>query len=280
MSKSMLLAAASAALFGASSAQAITITVTPTLAPNGFGSPSYAGWVSNAVQAMYHGYTSFGDPNAPTYFHAQSVVGASQGIVTGFPSWKGYADPGTKFGAAFANELGNRMHFSLRITGDDQQISISQLMLTMASSDPDNALGFSYAAGAYNYSNDYQGVLKGGDGMLGTGDDVFITSGPNTQLVDAIVGRGSGNSLEPDCDVPTYHCPTDAAGRQKAINDAAAYWSPNGGTFTGTYTLGAATGSGTFTITAVPEPATWALMIGGFGLIGAAARRRRTAVLA
>jgi hypothetical protein len=25
----------------------------------------------------------------------------------------------------------------------------------------------------------------------------------------------------------------------------------------------------------VPEPATWAMMIGGFGLLGAAARRRR-----
>ncbi|MFD1613351.1 cistern family PEP-CTERM protein [Sphingomonas tabacisoli] len=37
--------------------------------------------------------------------------------------------------------------------------------------------------------------------------------------------------------------------------------------------------SGLGTIAAVPEPATWAMMIGGFGLIGAAARRRqRTAV--
>ena len=38
----------------------------------------------------------------------------------------------------------------------------------------------------------------------------------------------------------------------------------------------------TFTISnaAVPEPATWAMMIGGFGVAGAATRRRRTAQLA
>lgn len=33
-------------------------------------------------------------------------------------------------------------------------------------------------------------------------------------------------------------------------------------------------------LTAVPEPAMWALMVGGFGLVGAAARRRRNAVTA
>ena len=33
------------------------------------------------------------------------------------------------------------------------------------------------------------------------------------------------------------------------------------------------------TVTPVPEPATWAMMIGGFGLLGAALRRRRTAAM-
>ena len=33
-------------------------------------------------------------------------------------------------------------------------------------------------------------------------------------------------------------------------------------------------------LTAVPEPAMWALMLGGFGLVGAAARRRRSALAA
>ena len=35
-------------------------------------------------------------------------------------------------------------------------------------------------------------------------------------------------------------------------------------------------GTATFNAATVPEPASWALMIGGFGLVGAAMRRRRT----
>jgi hypothetical protein len=35
-----------------------------------------------------------------------------------------------------------------------------------------------------------------------------------------------------------------------------------------------------YSVGAVPEPATWALMIGGFGLVGAAARRRKAIVFA
>ncbi len=49
-------------------------------------------------------------------------------------------------------------------------------------------------------------------------------------------------------------------------------YNATGGNFT-------ASGSGTFA-GAIPEPATWAMMIAGFGLVGAAARRRRMAVAA
>ena len=37
-------------------------------------------------------------------------------------------------------------------------------------------------------------------------------------------------------------------------------------------------GSGTLTISAVPEPASWAMLIAGFGLTGAAMRRRKSAL--
>ena len=47
------------------------------------------------------------------------------------------------------------------------------------------------------------------------------------------------------------------------------------GTVTGS---GLYSGTATFTALAVPEPAAWGLMLGGFGVLGATIRRRRTQV--
>ncbi len=275
------LAAASAlslSLFFSGVATAAPILkVTPTLAPNGFGSPSWDQWVANSIYAQAHGLTSYGDPNSPTFYQAfMGTLGAAQGIVTGFPSWLGQADPGTVFGPAYANELGNRMHFGLYVDGNGSQFAINDLSLEATSSDALDALGFSIGSGSYTYSLDWQGILKGADGMLGTADDVYITSGPATQLVDGLVGRGTGNSLD------AYCTGCSIAQQQQAILDAASYWTQPT-TFTGVYSLpGGATGEGTFNINplvaGVPEPATWAMMILGFGLIGGAVRRRKVSV--
>ncbi|HEX5379302.1 MAG TPA: PEPxxWA-CTERM sorting domain-containing protein [Phenylobacterium sp.] len=249
-------------------ASAATITVTPSLAPNAFGSPSYAAWVANAVGALHDGDASRGNAGLPSYYHAQSNVSSAEAVVTGFPSWLGHADPGAVYGAAFASELGNRMLFGLRIDGDGSQFSISQLAFSASSSDPYNALAFAFGAGSYGYSADYQGVLKGADGLLWTADDVFVTGGSSAALVDGLVGRGSGNSF-------AAYCPgCSVAQQQAAINDVASY--PGGPfTFTGLYSLGDSKGSGTFNISGVPEPSTWAMMIAGFGLVGGFARRAR-----
>jgi hypothetical protein len=48
------------------------------------------------------------------------------------------------------------------------------------------------------------------------------------------------------------------------------------GTTSASAVAGTFTGTATFAAGAVPEPASWAMMIGGFGLIGGAMRRRRT----
>lgn len=253
----------------APSAGAIQITVVPWLAPNAYGSPSFAAAQANAVQAMYLGVTSFGTAGTPAYFQARSNVTTAENVVTGFNSWLGQADPGTVFGPAFAGELGNRMTFALRVDGDGSQFSISQMSFSAVSTDaPYNALNFSFAAGGYNYGPGYQGVLKGSDLTLWTADDIFVTAGPNAQLVDGLVGRGSGNSF-------AAYCPgCSLADQQAAINDVASYPGFDF-TFTGTYMIGTDFRSGTFNISAVPEPASLALL--GLGLAGLGFSRRKKA---
>jgi len=274
MMKMHFAAAAAALLLCSTAAQAQTsptIQVFTSVAPNAYGSPSYAGYVANAIGALHDGDSSRGVSGSPTYYSQTSNVRADQVIVTGFPSWMGKADPGTAFGSAYASELGNRMLFGVKIDGNGTQFSIDQLSFTMSSDDPYNGLGYTYAQGSYGYSNDYEGVLKGADGMLWTADDIFVTSGSASMLVDGLVGRGSGNSY-------AAYCPgCSVADQQAAINAAAAGPSYN---FSGAYSLNGATGSGTFHVAAVPEPASWALMLGGFGLVGGAMRRRSAATFA
>lgn len=260
--KTKFLPAAALLLGMTTAASAATIDVTPWIAPNVFGSPSYLPAEANAIQGLYQGLNTFGSAG-PTQFNAQSNATSAQVTVTNFNSWMGQAAPG----APFQNELGNRLHFGLVINGGTSQFSISQLSFVAVSSDPFNGLGFGFDQGDYNYGLGYQGILKGQDGTLFTPDDVFVTSGANTQLVDGLVGRGSGNAYEALCSGCTI------AQQQAIINAVAAYPGSNY-TFTGTYTLGDDIGSGTFAISAVPETSTWVMMILGFAGMGIVARRR------
>ena len=257
---------------GMAQATSIDIQVTPWLAPNSYGSPSFAGAVANEEYALLNGLSAYGTPGTPTYFQARSDVTSAEAVVTGFPSWMGRADPGSVFGPAFANELGNRMHFGLLALGNGMQFSASDLSFVMTSTDPYNALDYAFPGGSYTYSSELVGILYGADGVLGGGDDTFITSGPSTQLVDALVGRGSGNSFAAYCSGCTI------AQQQAAIDGVAAYpGSPFD--FTGTYTIattsGTFDGSGTFHVSTVPEPATLPLI--GVGLLGMVvwSRKRR-----
>ena len=142
------LRAAACALFVAgfaSSAQATTIVVTPTLAPNANGSPNWATWANNANTAKLQGLSSLGADNMPSHYLAQSNINLNDLAVTSFNSWKGFADPGMVFGPAYANEKGTRAHFGLLIDGDGQQIAIGDLSFVMTSNDSGNTLGYSFA---------------------------------------------------------------------------------------------------------------------------------------
>jgi hypothetical protein len=242
-------------------ASAVTIDVTPWVAPNAYGSPNWNDAQSNAAYALYHGLNSYG--TGPAQFTAQSNVTSAEVIVTGFNSWRGVAVPG----APYQNEYGNRMHFGVRIDGEGSQFSISQLSFSTTSTDPNNYLAWNWAQGSYNYGVGWWGILKGQDGLLFTGDDTFVKSGDNTQLVDGLVGRGSGNSFD-------AYCPGCTPAQMQAAIDAVAAYPGSSFTHTGVYALGDFSGSGTFNISAVPEPSTWAMMILGFAGIGFLAHRR------
>ena len=234
----------------------VAITVTPSLAPNGFGSPSFDGYVSNALYAIDHGLSSYGDPTKPTYYQvAPSTLKASDVIVTGFNSWMGQANPGAVFGPDFANEYGNRLHFGLHVVGSNgAKFSISQLAFTATSTDPGNTLGFTFGAGSYNYSNAYVGIDYGADGVRGGVDDQFITSGLNTQLVNEIIGRGSGNAW----DTYAFSDPVGGSLQDKIDHEVALH---GGDPFkvSGTYTLTMSSGlavTGTSSINGVSGSAT------------------------
>lgn len=249
--------AALAALIAAPAMAQITITVTPSLAPNAFGSSYWPTYVSNAVGALYSGATTAGTPNTPGYYAPiTGPINVRDNIVTGFVSWRGDADPATTYGAAYGSEYGNRVHFGVVIDGHGQQISIADLAFTASSSDAGDGLGFSFVTGSYNYSSDYMGVIHGSSG------DTFVTSGPNTQLVDEIVGRGSGNAYA------VYSTDPGATNQDKIDNLAAQLGAYD---FTGTYTIDGVAGSATVQAV-VPEPASLgALCIGALAML----RRRR-----
>jgi len=261
------------ALFAAASALGgpITITVTPSIAPNAFGSPYWDAYVANAVSALETLQMSNGDPALPSYYLAQTApLTPYEVIATGFPSWHGQADPGTVFGAAFANELGNRVHFGIDINGNGTQFSISQLSFAETSNDASNALGFNFATGTYTYSANYIGIVYGSSGPT------YITSGPSTQLVDRVVGRGSGNAMA------AYCLTTCTVAEQQSLIDAVLPNFAGMSQLTGTYTLTdtnsnvLATGSGSIDVgSSTPEPGTMGLLLAGLVMVGIGIRARR-----
>lgn len=247
----------------------ISVTVTPSIAPNSYGSSYWTSYVSNAVNAVENHLLTGGNASLPSYYAAQTApLTPLDLIATGFPSWHGVADPGTVFGAAYASELGNRVHFGLDIDGHGTQFSISQLSFTEISNDPANALGFSFAAGSYTYSFNYVGII------YGPGGPTYITSGPNTKMVDRVVGRGSGNTFAAYCAGCTI------AEQQAAIDEVLPAFSgltqlTGVYTLTGTTNQTSATGSASIAVTRVaPEPATTMLIGAGLLTLGLTRRNR------
>jgi hypothetical protein len=252
-----------AALLAAPAARAdVVITVAPSIGPNIFGSPSYDAYAQNALQALQSGGSTAGTPGTPSFYQALpsgSTISPSDIVVTDFPSWRGTADPT----GAYANELGSRLYFGLSVLPvpgtPSTQFSISQLSFT-ATGDPTGTLNLDFPGG-YEYSSDYVGLIFNADGTI-----TQVTSGPSTQLVDALVGRGTTNGYSI---VSTDPGATD----QDKINN----FVPAGGfTYTGTYSLGNQSASASVDIAPAAVPTPPSVLLLGFGFVALAGRRLRT----
>jgi hypothetical protein len=258
----------------ASAWAAPVINVYTTLAPELIG-PSGTSWINNAVYALEHGLSSYGDPNLPDYYVQRSEFSSNENIISLFPSWHGQINPGTVFGPAFAGELGNRIHFGVAIDGNGTQFSISQLSYHEVPSDPTQVGLVNFAEGTYQYSSAYVGIVFGSTHSLYAADNTYITSGPNTQLVDAVVGRGSGVAWL-SCNPAGLNCSSDAERQASLDHYANSLLAPY--TLTGTYSLAAfdASGSAVATVNPVPEPV--GTGVAGLGVVTLAAfiRRRRS----
>jgi hypothetical protein len=269
----------------------ITMTACYSISPDPFNpSPSWGGYVTNAITGIEDGCTSQGSSNSPTYYSANGVAtGGSTGTTSatvgqfgqnqvidsagasfdsGGNTWNGNASPT----GAFAGEFGNQIADGLLVTDGNQvggTFSLSQLNWSLSSSDAANSFGF---VGSFAATDDYSSSAVG---IVCTSANcatyTTVTSGAATQLVDELAFVGVGGSFCADSDF----CPGTTIAQQEN------YILTNVDPFTvaNTYSLDDANGNAIASVsnTAVisPEPQAWFLAALGFLLLAMAVRYRR-----
>ncbi|MEL6104446.1 MAG: hypothetical protein AAFU85_00355 [Planctomycetota bacterium] len=260
-----------AALTSATKAD-VVMDVYASPAPNFSGSPSWSGYLANALNSLENDLGNIGDRNLdPTAYEILpdgSGIGAEEIIVSSFNSWRGVANPSSPFDG----ELGNRIHFGVHIVGDgSMRFRLEDLAFEMSSSDTDNLLGFSGNFAGSSYSGTRIGIDYGADMMKGGGDDTIINSGAATQFVDELVYVGVGNAFDAS--------PFTGSDQDRINQVLAQIQSETKFDFTGAYSLSDSTGSSILaaastTITVIPEPtAFFALMVVSCAV---GSRRRRS----
>lgn len=253
-----------AAMAGSAFAGTITVTVTPSSAPNAYGSSSWSGYAANALSSLQGGGGNVGtratDPTA--YEMLGSSYEAGDVMVSSFNSWRGVPSPSSPF----ASEYGNRLHFGLAAVGDGSEtFTLADVSFSITSTD--SALDYAgNLAGLTLNGTTRVGLYFGADRALGGGDDVWYTSGESDSTVlDALFYVGVGNG----------YWPSDAAD----MADTASYIHANGIGITGSYSIKQFDGSATLTPVPLPSAA-WAglTLLGVLGLLRL--RRRKQSMLA
>ncbi len=186
-------------------ADTFTVTVLPSISPNPFGSPSFAGYANNAITALVNGQTSAGTPGTPTYYSVLPMSGSNYTtttasiIATDFNSWNGQANPG----GAFANELGNFLNFGVVVTRNNATVPPTDtftlagvsINITDTNGNANDNLGYSDDLSGTNFGTDSIGTIKyGWDGTGGLSPN--ITSGDDTTPTNALWYTGFATSYQ------------------------------------------------------------------------------------
>lgn len=174
--------------------QAAMMTEVPSLGPSGYG-PGWLGYRSNAITGLRSAMNSVGNPALDPSGYEKLVADLSPDDIlmtysAGMKSWRGDLSPA----GTFSGEYGNTLYFGLAVKG---QVKLADVQCRVLSTDSPPTFSSTSSFASSSYSTSRVGVKSGADGQLGTSDDVVVTSGAGTQLVDAIYLVGVGVNLSP-----------------------------------------------------------------------------------
>lgn len=266
--------------FPSLSEAAITVRVVPGIAPDLVYAPltTRDSWMQSVRD--YHTAVALGQtPNVPADFVPNAfkpvtstvspwyLIETNQSGNSGTTFWNGQFNPT----GVYANQYGSAVNFTASAFGTGELFMAKYLAMSRDSNDPGNRWDFVLNNQVLNYGVYMVGVLYGADGKLGGGDDTYVTSGSNTQLVNGVILAGAGTLV--------YSQDYSGATRNEQVNNAyndLLSISPFG--VTTQYMLKDATGNILASAQAaaavgVPEPSVLALF--GLGSLGLLRRQRR-----
>lgn len=234
-----------------------------------YASPSYAAYRDNVMAGLVAGLDAFGPEGSPTRFEAfdRNVFTVFETTGTPFNSWLGDVTPE----GAYANEFGTHVRAALRVESDDA-FTINDVFYRY-SDDIGNDFSATFGQLGFRFGISFIGRRPDGTLVSDAGADPF-------QPIVGLYFLGFANIVvngrqTPEEFIASGQTP-EAFFRQINLLYAGDPYS-----FRDYYTLRRGGVDGAFDalegdiVAGIPEPATWSLLIAGFGLVGAGLRRKR-----